>query len=240
MLLLMTAFFPMSEPSRGRISAGPTDALVEQTLEFVSTELTGWRDDPDRTPEAAEERLNAQLCKYLNVVASRRFPMVHFSHEEKQTGTRRVDLAANPNPAALIGQTYHTIYDPFLVFEGKRLPAPAANREKEYVTGGSEKSGGIQRFKLALHGAQQTTAAMIGYIQKDDAGIWLSLINRWIREAAGGPTASDERWSLDDQLTSLAAHPVLDVATFSSVHKRVGTAISPEIRIRHIWVVMKS
>ncbi len=236
----MTDPFPMSEPCRGRISEGPTDALIERTLEFVRGELAGWRDDPDRTPEQAEERLNAQLCKYLNVAASQRFPMVHFSHEEKQTGTRRVDLAANPNPAGFIGKMYHTIYDPFLVFEGKRLPVPSRAREREYVTGGAEKSGGIQRFKLALHGAQQTTAAMIGYIQKDDAESWRSLINRWVREVAGDAAAIDEKWSLDDQLTDLAADCTLNIARCSSVHKRGGTAISPEIRIRHLWVVMKN
>ncbi|MGA7896265.1 MAG: hypothetical protein WCA49_23820, partial [Candidatus Sulfotelmatobacter sp.] len=80
----------------------------------MRTELAGWRDDRDRAPEEAEERLNAQLCKYLNVAASHRFPMVLFSHEEKQTGTRRVDMSALPISGEFIGQTYHTIYDPFL------------------------------------------------------------------------------------------------------------------------------
>src|SRR5205807_4517122 len=103
-----------------RISEGPTDALIERTLEFVRAELATWRDDSDRAREEAEERLNAQLCKYLNVAASHRFPMVLFSHEEKQTGTRRVDMSALPRSRGFIGQTHHTIYEPFLVFEGKR------------------------------------------------------------------------------------------------------------------------
>jgi len=81
----------------------------------VHSELPGWRDDPNRPPEDAEERLNAQLCKYLNVTSRSRFPMVHFSHEEKQTATRRVDMSALPIAAVIIGETYHTIYDPFLV-----------------------------------------------------------------------------------------------------------------------------
>jgi hypothetical protein len=169
-------------------------------LEFVFAELARWRDDPDRAPEEAEERLNAQLCKYLNVAASHRFPMVLFSHEEKQTGTRRVDVAALPISGGFIGQTYHTIYDPFLVFEGKRLPAPSLSREREYVTGGTEKSGGIQRFKLALHGAQQKTAAIVGYVQTGDLEGWHSLINGWIRELASDTAAVDEKWSVDEQL----------------------------------------
>ncbi|MGO9676646.1 MAG: hypothetical protein ACLPW4_05280 [Candidatus Sulfotelmatobacter sp.] len=230
----------MSQPGRGRISEGPTDALIERTLEFVRTELAGWRDDRDRAPEEAEERLNAQLCKYLNVAASHRFPMVLFSHEEKQTGTRRVDMSALPISGEFIGQTYHTIYDPFLVFEGKRLPAPSRRREREYVTGGAEKSGGIQRFKLALHGARQTTAAMIGYIQEGNVESWRTSINRWIREVAGDASALEEEWSVHEQLTDLAEDPALHVASASSVHKRSGSAISQELRIRHLWVVMRN
>ncbi len=237
-MLLMFDLFSMSEPGRGRISEGPTDALIERTVEFVHTELAGWRDDPERAPELAEERLNAQLCKYLNVAASHRFPMVLFSHEEKQTGTRRVDMSALPISGGFIGQTYHTIYDPFLVFEGKRLPAPSRSREREYVTGGTEKSGGIQRFKLALHGAQQKTAAIIGYVQKGDLESWHSLINQWIRELASDATAVDEKWFVDEQLAGLAADHALRIASASSLHRRSESAISPEIRIRHLWVVM--
>ena len=230
--------FPTSAASRGRISHGPTIALVDRTLEFVYGELAGWRDDQDRKPEKAEERLNTQLCKYLNVAASHRFPMVRFSHEEKQTGIRRVDMSALPGGRILIGQTYHTIYDPFLVFEGKRLPAPTSNREREYVTGGAAKSGGVQRFKLALHGAQQTTAAMIGYIQANDVETWFPLVNQWIRELASDGTSLEEKWSVDEQLTDLIGDSDLLIASASSTHPRIANAISPEIHIRHLWVVM--
>jgi hypothetical protein len=210
--------FPVSAGGRGRISAGLTVALADRTLEFVYAELAGWRDDQDRAPEEGEERLNAQLCNYLNVAASHRFPMVFFSHEEKQTGTRRVDMSAVPGKGGFIGQTYHTIYDPFLVFEGKRLPAPTSSREREYVTGGRAKSGGIQRFKLALHGAQQTTAAMIGYIQANDAVTWLSVVNQWIRELASDGTSAEETWSLDEQLTNFRDSNLLMRAPRQLIH----------------------
>ncbi len=229
----------LSEPSRGRISAGPTVALVDRTVEFVLSELAGWRDDPDRSPEEAEERLNAQLCKYLNVAASNRFPMVQFHHEEKQTGTRRVDISALPKGKGFVGQTYHTIYDSFLVFEGKRLPAPGSNRDREYVTGGPQKSGGIQRFKLALHGVRQKTAAMIGYIQQDGAGDWLLRINQWIRDEVTNNSSPGESWSISEQLVDFKSNSVLRVADLSSVHERNTSAVSPKIRLRHLWVEMK-
>jgi hypothetical protein len=235
----MTSPFPLSEPSRGRISNGPEMTLVERTIEFVFSELAGWRDDPDREPEEAEERLNAQLCKYLNAVASERFPMVMFHHEEKQTGTRRVDVSALPKARGFIGQTFHTIYEPFLVFEGKRLPTPGANREREYVSGGVLKSGGIQRFKLGLHGARLNNAAMIGYVQTDVPEDWLLRINQWIEDLVDSNDSEDEVWSTGDRVLEFAQNPTLGVSSALSSHARnASVSVSPQIRLRHLWVTM--
>lgn len=236
----MSDHFSIGEPGRGQISEGPVDALVERTLEFVWQELAAWRDDPVRPAEEAEERLNAQLCKYLNVAAIHRFPMVLFSHEEKQTGSRRVDISALPVSGQFVAQIYHSIYDPFLVFEGKRLPAPSHSRQKEYVTGGSAKSGGIQRFKLGLHGARQNIAAIIGYIQTGDPESWCNLINQWIRELASDTTTVEEPWLIDEQLTLVSTDHARRIASATSLHKRVADLISAEIRIRHLWVVLQN
>ncbi len=234
----MADTLPLNTPSLGRITEGPTASLVSRTLEFVSSELPTWRDDPTRRVEEAEEHLNAQLCKYLNVAASDRFPMVYFHHEEKQTANRRVDIAALPKYGVIHGVTFDSIYDPFLVLEGKRLPAPSKAREREYVTGGSNKSGGIQRFKLALHGAQQTTAAMIGYVQSGNCSDWLSGINQWIRDEANSNAEPGENWSSTEQLVDFKEELCLRVAVSSSVHARSSSAVSPEIQIRHLWVAM--
>ena len=40
-----------------------------------------------------------------------------------------------PIEALIVGDRSHSIYDPFLVFEGKRLPAPSADREKGVCDG---------------------------------------------------------------------------------------------------------
>lgn len=234
----MADALPLDVPSRGRITEGPTTSVAERTLEFVFSELANWRDDPDRPSEDAEERLNAQLCKFLNVAASNRFPMVFFHYEEKQTRSRRVDISALPKRAILLGLTYHSIYDPFLVLEGKRLPAPSTDREREYVTGHTRKSGGIQRFKLALHGASQTRAAIIGYVQSGNLREWLSKINQWIRDEAENKDVSGEDWSLAEQLLGFNEDASLRVANSSSEHVRDSPAVSPQIQLRHFWVVM--
>jgi hypothetical protein len=229
---------PLASSSRGRITEGPTTSLVERTLEFVSSELALWRDDPDRIPEDAEERLNAQLCKYLNVAASNRFPMVYFHHEEKQSGIRRVDISALPKEGTILSLTYHSIYDPFLVFEGKRLPAPSRDREREYVSGRAKRSGGIQRFKLALHGAKQRTAVIVGYVQSGNLREWLSTINGWIENEVENKDALEEDWSLAEQLLDFKEDLGLRVAVSSSAHTRDKSAISREIQLRHFWVAM--
>jgi hypothetical protein len=234
----MADAIPLNDPSQGRITEGPTTSLVERTLEFVFSELATWRDDPARSAEDAEERLNAQLCKYLNVAASDRFPMVFFHHEEKQAGTRRVDMSALSKSGIVLGLTYHSIYDPFIVFEGKRLPAPSADREREYVTGRTRKSGGIQRFKLALHGARQTTAAIVGYVQSGNLREWLSRINEWIGDEALSKDTSAEDWSLAEQLLDFKEDAKLRIAVSSSAHPRDKSAVSPQIQLRHLWVAM--
>jgi hypothetical protein len=232
--------FPLKDPSRGRITQGPATSLIERTLEFVFSELATWRDDPNRPPEDAEERLNAQLCKFLNVAASNRFPMVFFHHEEKQTGSRRVDISALSKSAIFLGLTYYSIYDPFLVIEGKRLPAPSTDREREYVTGRTKKSGGIQRFKLALHGASQTRATVIGYVQSGNLREWLSKINQWIGDEAENKDISGEDWSLAEQLLGFNEDSCLRIANSTSEHARDNSAVSSRIQLRHFWVLMAS
>jgi hypothetical protein len=225
-------------PNRGQITSGlERRTLVEQTLEFVRKEIPKWRDDPNRPNEEGEERLNAQLCKFLNAASRAHFPMVCFSHEEKQTGTRRVDFSALPSRNQFVGSTFCSIYDPFIVFEGKRLPAPAKDRKKEYVTGGSLRSGGIQRFKLGLHGANHRIAALVGYVQRGTLSDWFTEINDWIRELRGS-TEGGGNWADGEELMSFVEDRLGGIGICSSLHPRGGNVVSPEIVIRHFWPIM--
>ena len=232
---------PEGNPARGKITNGlAAGTLVERTIEFVLTELPSWRDAPNRPVEETEERLNAQLCKHLEVTARHSLRMVFFHHEEKQTGKRRVDFSASPTEGRFVGATFHTIYNPFLVFEGKRLPPPknGSGREREYVTGGEATSGGIQRFKLGLHGAKHEIAVIIGYVQDDTPTTWASRINGWIRELEGALQSDGTKWSSIDRLSSFVEINGKRIATSISKHLRTGDVVSPNISIRHLWVQM--
>jgi len=202
----------------GQITSGiDRNTLAFKTINFVRAQLPIWRDDPDRPDEQSEKRLNLQLCKFLETCARNDFPMVRFDHEEYQTGRRSVDLAASLVETTVIGARQHTIYDPILVIECKRLPAPSHDREKEYVTGGKEnKSGGIQRFKLGHHGGDLDIAVMIGYVQERSAREWQHDINKWISD-----------------------HNVF-LASYRSVHSRTGHKPGNEIKIHHLWIAMNT
>jgi len=225
-------------PSTGTITNGPEVTLEMQTAEFVYKQLAKWRDDPCRPPGDSEKKFNPQLSKFLTAIAAKDFPMVQFSHEEPQKGRRTVDIGAGfTENTEISAGTFQTIYEPFMVFECKLLPTPGKKREREYLSGGEEKPGGIQRFKLGLHGGAHATAAIIAYIQEGDAKTWISTINKWIRELADeGASGNEEAWSYEEQLSNFLPDPESNTASARSTHTR--TALKP-ILLRHLWVVMR-
>jgi len=165
--------------------------------------------------------------------------MVQFEHEEYQSGRRSVDISASPVTKTTIGARLYTIYNPVTVFECKRLPAPSSTWEKEYVTGGiKNKTGGIQRFKLGLHGADHNIVAMIGYIQEHSACDWHDKINKWITELSSGIIADVCVWNISEMLEQLQDDPSKGIANCRSTHDRSGSKQSNEIVIHHLWITM--
>ncbi|NQT21179.1 MAG: hypothetical protein HQ592_15840 [Planctomycetes bacterium] len=224
-----------TEGNIGRITSGITlRALALATISFVQDRLSAWRDDPDRPDEDSENKLNLQLCKFLDSCARKDFVMVRFDHEEYQLGRSAVDLSASPAQKTVIGAIPHTIYDPFLVLEGKRLPAPS--RKKEYVTGGKHMTGGIQRFKLGRHGADFSLAAMIGYVQKKTARHWHDEINKWISELASAVQTEECQWSDGEALKQFEEDLPNGVSQCHSCHSR--TTSKSSIELHHLWVQM--
>jgi hypothetical protein len=227
--------------SSGRITAGISpDTIPLRTIAFVRGQLPAWRDDPDRPSVDSEPLLNSQLCKFLSARARADFPMVTFAHEEPQASRRHADMSALPSGSVIIKARPYTVYDPILVIECKRLPAPSPDREKEYVTGTGPKklSGGIQRFKLGQHGGQMDMAALVAYVQEGVPHEWLQRINSWILELVNRPKGDDCPWSADDILEEMRQYTSDDVASYHSVHGRIGTITSNRMELYHLWVVM--
>jgi hypothetical protein len=223
--------------SHGRITVGLAPrTLVDKTLDFVRSQLAPWRDAPDRPDVESEEALNGQLCKFLNVTGRREMPMVHFHHEERQGSRHRADLSASPTEPVAISTQRYTIWKPFLVLEGKRLPAPAAAREREYVTGFDKRKGGIQRFKLGLHGAELEVAAMIGYLQDGTAEHWHRTINGWITELARAKKTEHDHWTRRDCLQEMDPDAQRPMSTCRSAHARASAAKSKQVILHHLWI----
>lgn len=230
------------EQPSGQITSGIGHSTLSlKTIDFVRQQLPAWRDDPNRPSEESENRLNLQLCKFLDSRARNDFPMVRFNHEEYQAGHRSVDVSASPADVIVIGAKLHTIYDPILVLECKRLPAPSRDRQKEYVTGGvDERSGGIQRFKMGLHGADMNLAAMIGYVQERSACEWHRDINGWISDLCSGSMKDGCVWRCNELLEPLGEDVPNGIASYQSIHRRDGCISSNEILIHHLWIVMNA
>jgi len=202
--------------SSGRITSGISpDTVPLRIIAFVRAQLPAWRDDPDRPPVDSELLLNSQLCKFLNARARTDFPMITFGHEEPQASRRHADVSALPSEGVVINARPYTIYDPVLVIECKRIPAPAENREREYVTGTDPRriTGGIQRFKLGQHGGQMDKATMIAYVQEGIPHQWLQKINGWILELIDKPVGDGCPWSSDDILREMREHTSNDVVS---------------------------
>jgi hypothetical protein len=226
----------MREPSKsiGRLAPNAVqDSLIEQTIEFVWGCLIPWRNDPDRPFAEGEEELNAQFHNFLQSCANETFPMVLFQHEQRQEGRRRVDLSAKPAKRIVIEGVTYTKYQPILVIEGKRLPAPSRTREREYVSGEAELSGGIQRFKLGLHGKEHATVIILGYLQQGKLKEWHSRINGWISDLARN---QPNDWANHEVLAAFSHHHEGKKARAASVHPRLKECKTPEIQILHFWV----
>lgn len=217
----------------------PGETLVPQTLSFVLAQLPAWRDDPARPAHSNENQMNSSLCDFLATQSRTNFPMVRFKHQDLQTTTHTVDLGVHGLEKITIVDTHgYSIYQPFLVIEAKRLPAPSKDREREYVAGAGKPSGAIERFRLGLHGAGVETAAIVGYIESETPEYWHSTVNRWISTTFTRTGAQSCTWAKADELSNLAFDEECGTSSSESNHERVGKCCTRSIMIRHLWVVM--
>lgn len=227
---------------RGRLTAGPGkgDGLVPRTLEFIRVQLSAWRDDPSRPEGANEKALNSTLCDFLDVQSRTLHPMVRFKHESLQTTVHSADIGVHGvEQETVIGALDFSIYQPFLVIEAKRLPTPSKDREREYVTGSNDgkPTGGIQRFKLGLHGAGVDTGALVGYLEKEKPAHWHRTINEWIAELAG-TTVNGCVWAASESIKEPLIDDANGIAMSVSTHGRAVGCVTESITLHHFWVEM--
>ena len=238
----MLANSPTATAASGSLSKDVhlSGASYYNMLDFIADELPRWRDEPGRPAESSERQLTDQLCNYLNSVArmSQGWDYLQFRTEvpdEVKKG-RSVDLTVKPCAATVwIEGKGYSHHEMLLPIECKRLPTPkAADRdEREYVYSQYGTTGGIQRFKLGVHGAAHRIAAMIAYIQGGEtSAVWSGRIGEWICDLAKG----DATWTADDCLVATGTDVERQTCRLRSQHRR-STGL-PDIELRHLWIAM--
>lgn len=227
-------------PSAGCLGAGTLvpNLSRRRLIDFVAEELPRWRDHSDRPPVNSEAHLNAQLCSHLNG-AARRFGLdaIQFCAEVPDDARRgrTLDLSIRSCGTSLrVEGRCYTEFETLLPIECKRLPIPdeeGRRGEREYVISNEGTTGGIQRFKLGMHGANHGIALLIGYIQAGTPAGWRSTLNQWLDELG----ASDVLWA-DEQLDAATSNT--EVYRSASMHKR---ALGPgtDIELQHLWIDMR-
>lgn len=109
--------------------------------------------------------------------------------------------------------------------EGKRLPKYGSKNEEEYVVGKSStgnSSGGIERFKLGLHGMPNTMHdyGMIAYLENNSFSFWKKIINKTIQSEYPDDSA-------------LVKTPDKET-TYNSTHNY--NSIPKKFNLHHFWI----
>jgi hypothetical protein len=235
----------LSDESDANVSTGALEpglhrprTWLRALIDFIVVQLPRWRDREDRPRASSETELTAQLCKHLNGAARKSdgWDILQFRTEEpdERQGSRRIDLAPAPAGEVIwIENRRYTDFDILLPIECKRLPTPVGRHrdKREYLRVSKGSTGGIQRFKAALHGAAHEQGAMIAYIQTGDIPSWTHRIDRWIRALA---RAGIPDWRDSDRLRLIQQNGGLRTAVLLSKHDRASGL--PPIALNHLWI----
>lgn len=224
-------------PGLGSLAPGVLSrgTFLARVVEFIAEQLPRWRDDPDRPAVQNERELTSQLTAYLNSAArTSALDVVQFRTEVPDSvhKDRSLDIAVQPcGPPILVEGRRYTLFDVLLPIECKRLPTPIGRDEREYVvTGDARAAGGIQRFKLGVHGSNHALGVMIAYIQDGRAHAhWLRAINHWLLEVG----ETDATWAGEQ----LVVESTGAVQRLRSTHRR--GARGTQVELLHLWIALR-
>jgi hypothetical protein len=205
--------------------------IIIKIINFIFDHLCIWRDRLTSPSNENEIDLTANLAKLLDVYARKKNLPFNIFHEEPQGKKRKIDISAYPYN--------EEIYDKvIIVFECKRLTKDVGRkREDEYVTGHKETGGGIQRFKMEVHGQCHEIVGMIGYMQTGTFQDWKDKINNCIVELSNKPDENDLNWNINEQLTTFKYDNDRKKYHAKSIHIR---KTKSNITIHHLWIDMTS
>jgi len=206
--------------------------FIQGIIYFIYNHLDKWRGSKDWTNTENEKLLNSDLIKYLNGYARTEELKANFFSDELQGNFHSVDIVA-----CHFNKDIENFREAIVVFECKRLSSVITGKRKdEYVTGHNEKDGGIQRFKLEIHGSDYNIVGMIGYIQTGNYQEWFNKINSVIEEISIKPDENGLVWTKDEFLKMLENDSKKGKHYSNSIHSR---KTKENIIIHHLWIDMQ-
>lgn len=117
-------------------------------------------------------------------------------------------------------------HKPEFLMEAKRLPAPTSRREKEYVAGttpSGNPNGGIERFKLGIHGAGYSHCGMLAFVEENEFEDWFNTVNLWISELF--PSSSKKEFL-----------EIQEVKTYFNYYKSIAERDNNNLHLDHFWI----
>jgi hypothetical protein len=230
MLADLPAIMPM------RMEGPEANSAIMNVVTFVEKHLTEFSITYAGSSVKNENGLNQVLCILLNNYA--RIESCFFIFEKEfmedvENGSSpKVDFGVIVLP---INSKFYNSREPFFSIEAKRLGQTGKAREKEYLIGREEDGkykpcGGVERFKMAIHGKNLQYSAMIGYVQAYDFNYWQKTIDGWIDDLIAGKISSSSHWSEKDKLQPL--NQTANTAKFRSENSRK----KGNIILFHLWV----
>ncbi|WP_051692048.1 hypothetical protein [Pedobacter borealis] len=221
--------------SCGKITVGlEPDQTVKSVIEFLELNFKEFGNKVRGEVTANEKALTDKLCKFLNRNAfATPFFFHHENVEDFRTGaSAQIDIATLAKSENItVGDRIFGEFDSFFSIEAKRLPTPGSGREKEYVIGTNKSSGGVERFKKGIHGKYLKYAAIIGYIQNENAEHWFITINNWISDLIA---STPNFWRDEDKLNKENS---TNINKFTSKNFRKSFNGSDDfVHLYHFWV----
>lgn len=220
----------------GKLIGPPQDAHFFSVMEFLMSHLPQFGETIASTDLQNENALNGRLSRFITNVAD----------DEEFFADREImeDETRGDSPATDIGiflKVPDCSIDPPLitVLEGKRLTTTlGTERRREYVYGHEKHGrhipcGGIERFKLSIHGRQcRRHAGMIGYIQEETPEYWQGQINSWISDLS--LLNNTPKWSEEECLRPFTTEGRISKSV-SVVNRKANS-----LYLTHLWVNLVS
>ena len=195
---------PPVSHGRLKLRVSPRRITLARLIEFLATELEDFPGWQQLESNRNENYYNQNLNRFLQIRARDKCDAVQFDREIEHDSPGAHDIGTFPaDEIGLIvrGRKFRP-REPIYTMECKRLPSPVGSRQREYLTSesGHPPRGGVQRYKMGIHGAGLDDAGIIGYVEEGTPEAWQRKINGWVDQLIRNPVDSTVVWKSADRL----------------------------------------